>query len=252
MSQRTNTPSLPVFLFLVSCGALAGCETVVEAKAPARSTATPAAAKPAAQEKAVDEEEKAYKIAQAEQKLEIARLEAEVSEMSTTAALDKARQDLVVAKRGLEEQQRELEHFDKVTMPTELEQAQIGHDRATHRADESLDELRELESMYEQEEFAELTKELVLKRGRRQLELSKRSLEVSDMRLKGLKNEGLPKRRRALEHMLRDAELKVAQSEAALRKVELSNKVASMKARQKIVDAERALSKAREGKGNGK
>jgi len=248
MSTHIQRPSIPATFLLAGLACLTGCRAfTVSSEAPKASEPSDSgtASKPAA---ADEDSDKAFKIEQAAQKLEIAKLEVEVAHISAEAALRKAEQELESARKGLDEQRRELEYFKTVTMPVQLEQAQISHDRSTHRADESLDELRELESMYASEEFAEMTKELVLKRGRRSLELAKRSLEVSAMNMKGLREEELPKKQRALELELLEAEQKLARAETELEKTRIEARVSQMKSRQKIADAEKAVRDAKKDK----
>ena len=60
------------------------------------------------------------------------------------------------------------------TAPAETTQAKISLDQARFSAEHAKDEHAELEAMYKADEFAEMTKKLMLKRSRRQMELADR------------------------------------------------------------------------------
>ena len=206
------------------------------------------AAPDANQAKPENDADKQQKIAAVEEKIAIAKIEAEIGQISSDSAVKSAELDLERAKRELEEARRALDHFKGFTVPVEMEEAKMNHDRSVHRADEANDELRELESMYKTEEFAEMTKELVLKRGRRQLELAQRGLKVSETRLADKKDDELPRKERDLVDDHKKAEEKVAKQEIEVQKARLSAKVSAMKSAQKMEELERELKDAKEGK----
>ena len=59
-----------------------------------------------------------------------------------------------------------------------VSRAELGFQFAQDGAKEAEQELQQLEMMYQEDEFADKTKEIVLERGRRRLERSKRSLAI--------------------------------------------------------------------------
>lgn len=184
-------------------------------------------------------EDPAKKAAERERKLTYARIELKIAELSTANDLREADASLARARRNLDEARDDLEHFKSVEMPISLDDKKIDLDRVTFRADESKEELAELENMYKKEEYAELTKELVIKRGRRQLELAQRDLKVEERKYDSLQKQELQKKQRGLEDAVRKAEEELASAEVKVQKQRLENEVAMLKAKNKIEDLEK-------------
>ncbi len=68
--------------------------------------------------------------------------------------------------------------FTERSAPNRIERARLDLMRAQDRTKEAEEELRQLEMMYAEEDFADQTKEIVLERGRRRLERSHSDLEL--------------------------------------------------------------------------
>jgi len=236
LRSRLGTALVP----LVASCALAACASTSEVhqapEEPAPSAATEKDAEKDAEDEAVEELKEARELHFAELGLAIAKLDAEHS----TAKSD---QDLAEAQREVGEAQRKLDLFVNHEQPKELAEAQLGYDRAAHRRELALDELNELISMYEAEEFAELTKELVLKRGRKSLEFSERGLELERQEQAVLQNETLPKRQRDLEHALLKAQQGLASAELSHAKSRIEVEVSLAKAAHKLEDLQREAAK---------
>ena len=204
------------------------------------------AAKEESEKKAPDPKKLARKVEKATHELELARIELQIAELSSRIDLEASRAALRKETRSLEEARTALEHFKTHTHPVTLEKAKIKLDRATHKADHARDELQELEAMYDAEEFAEMTKELVLKRGRRSLELSERELAVEQRSFDVVAKHDLPKELRELEEAQEAAGEDLGAAQLSLQKEELSSLVALTRARHKIDDLEHDLSEAQQ------
>ncbi|MCA8953425.1 MAG: hypothetical protein KDE27_28185 [Planctomycetes bacterium] len=161
----------------------------------------------------------------------IAAMAREATAVANAAALAKARADLEIA-RG------DLEHFTAHEKPRELQKHQLDIDRATYQADHAKDELAELVAMYDADEFAKSTKELVLKRGRRSLEVAERQLELEKQEFAGFREHDLPKRERGLQQKVTDAEVAVQKAEFEAGKAELEAGLAGAKEQGKVADLE--------------
>ncbi|SVE37789.1 uncharacterized protein METZ01_LOCUS490643, partial [marine metagenome] len=96
------------------------------------------------------------------------------------------------------------------------------------------DEYNELVAMYKAEEFAEMTKELVLKRGRHNLDLAERRLQVQVGKLQDLEKSVLPRERAALKGKLQD-------SESGLRRAQLTTEKTKLEIRIAVSEAEHAV-----------
>lgn len=226
MSRSLLCSSLTSALLpLLTLGGLGACATTVEAPAPQLEEAS---ADEEADE-ADEAEEQARKLLFSKLDLTVAKLEAEQSKLDADRSVAKAERKLVEAQRALK---LFLEH----EQPTELAEAQFGLDRSSHRRELAEDELNELISMYEAEEFAELTKELVLKRGRKSLEFSQRGLAFAQAEFDLLQNEELPQRQRDLERELVEAQQGVEDAQRAFKVSGIEIKVALMKAQNEYAD----------------
>ncbi len=176
-------------------------------------------------------------------KLEVAKLQAQIQSASADAAL---------AKNGRESKASHdaLAHFNDVVSPRRVTEARIGLDAASNRAEQAKDEHNELVAMYKQEEFAEMTKELVLKRSRHSLDLANRRLAVEAAKLKDLESVILPRERDALKGKATDADASLHRARLTARKTKLDNEISLKEAshklastRQSVKDTESKLAK---------
>ena len=211
----------------------------------ASTAGTPTAAAASTEDAAEEAEKKAaraaWKKADRAHELAMARLDLQLAEIETAARVRKAEAAAADAARAQEEAERALKVFLELERPRELADAQLDLDRADFRREGDQDELGELTAMYEAEEFAEMTKELVLKRGRKNLEFSQRALELERGKLELLRDETLPRKQRELELELEQARRAVGAAEAELSaaRIEAEKKLAG--ARQELVKLERPL-----------
>ncbi len=193
--------------------------------------------------------EHAKKIRKLQHELEIAELQLQISEIDTSiknqtssGAFDKARRDLQSAEEAYEQ-------FKTRTVPREIDLAKISLDAAKYRAEHAVDEHKELEAMYKADEFAEMTKELVLKRSRRQLELAERSLQVQKKKLDDLQTAQHPRKLRELENKVLEATRAVELARQKLQKTKLEIQISRTKASFQVKelgrDLEAALKKAK-------
>lgn len=213
---------------------LSSCSSTAATPEPASSPAAPTAAKPAqdgaaqgaeaeaakaadeAKKKAEERKKKQKELRQKQRELDHARVEQRVQviehdsrKMSVAAALERTAADLEAA-------QRDLDVFLKEVKPRELDERRISLDGSVYHAEHQKDELGELTAMYEADEFARTTKELVLKRGRRSMEMADRRLAIERREFAHFEQVELPRRERELRQKVADAEL-------AKRKAELED-----------------------------
>jgi hypothetical protein len=174
--------------------------------------------------------------------LEEARQELAIAELDAAHAVQKAARDLEQAAAGLEFAKLELRDFEK-RAATDRREAELGVDRSRFRLEESRAELAELEAMYAEEEFAQTTKELVLKRGRRQVELAEAGLAIEVARLAErdaeLQREQIEKR-----NALAAAEAAVTDAGHQGRRAELEAALEMDRARRQVEEFERKLADA--------
>jgi hypothetical protein len=214
--------------------------TAGKAEAPA-GAAAPKSDAEAAEAKAAAKKQKQKELRNKQRELEAARGEQQVAgydrrvrQLALDASLQKTATDLEHAKK-------ELAVFLAEVKPRELEERRMSLDSSSHRAEHSKDELGELVAMYEADEFARTTKELVLKRGRRELEMADRSLAVAKKELAHFENHTLPQRERELQQKVADAELERKKVELEAEKWKLEQALADRKAQDRLSDLEEEI-----------
>jgi len=170
---------------------------------------------------------------------QVAQLDRAVRQASIEASLAKTAADLAHARS-------ELELFVKELRPRELEEKKMGLDQATYRAEHSKDEYGELEAMYQADEFARKTKELVLKRGRRDLEMAERYLAIQKREIAHFEGSQLPERERQLRQRIADAELERQKAETEASKSKLEFALADKKAKDRAADLAEEIAELQE------
>jgi hypothetical protein len=226
----------------------AGCHSpnaVQPAPTPEPAAQKPEDAKPddgkATQEKRQKDEARKQKqkdLRGKQRELDYAKVEAQTAEIDRrvrTLAIDAALQRTGAE---LEKAKAELDLFLKELKPREIEEKKISLDQSTYRAEHSKDELGELVAMYEADEFARTTKELVLKRGRRELEMADRYLAVAKKESAHLEQWVLPQRERELRQKVADAELERRKAETERDKARVEMELAIRKASDRHADLE--------------
>ncbi|MEO6710355.1 MAG: hypothetical protein ABI054_00675 [Planctomycetota bacterium] len=168
-----------------------------------------------------------------------AHMELALAEMDAANELHDANFELLQAKHGLEAAQRELDHFQKAERPLNLEDSQIDLDRSNESAIEQKQELEELMAMYKADDYAKMTKELVINRGKFRLEVAQREAELAKKRAADKKDHDMAVKERDLGLALAKAQDGVSSAEAKLKKVQAHNELELMRAHHKIEDAER-------------
>lgn len=165
---------------------------------------------------------------------EIAAMDRTVRQLGVDAALAKTADDLTRARQ-------DLESFLKEIKPRELAEKKLGLDQSTYRAEHSKDELGELTAMYDADEFARQTKELVLKRGRRDLEVAERNLALVQKESAFFETVTLPQREQELRRKVADAELERRKAEIDAEKSKREAELALTKARDRLADLQEEI-----------
>jgi hypothetical protein len=178
---------------------------------------------------------------------QVAELDRRMRKMTVDAAVERAADALARART-------ELQIFQAEVKPRQLEERRISLDGASYRAEHSKDELGELTAMYDADEFARTTKELVLKRGRRDLEMAERRLAVERKEAEHFERQELPERERELQRKVADAELEHRKAELELEKARIEMDLGAQKAAdresdlaEQIADLEKDLEKGEGG-----
>ncbi len=232
------TSKLAVLPYVIFLTMLLSTSTIAQESRPAKETGT--------KQKTESPAKMKKKTVQLRQQMEIARLELEVSELSVSLRERKAKESVRSAKFAVEMAQQTLSTFVHSEAPVKIKESKISFDQAKNRAELAKDELNELIAMYNADEFAEMTKELVLKRGRRNVEFSQRRLAVQAEKLERLQKVELPKKQHELENKLRQAQAKLADSNLEAKKTAIEIKIMKIKAANKIKNLASDLKEASE------
>jgi len=168
----------------------------------------------------------------------------ESTELSGTIGLLEAERSVLSAQRTLADAQADLEKQTDYTAPRRIAQAELGLERSAGRLNDAMAELQQIVQMYEGEEFAESSKELVINRSRRGVELSERSVELERQALMYLENVELPRDMEAAQDKVAGAEHKLRVAEMRLENERRSFETKLMEAEESLRKAELALEKA--------
>jgi hypothetical protein len=193
--------------------------------------------KPEAEKKADERAAKEKELRNKKRELDYARIAIETGKLDREMRTLAAERTLANAKHELEKAQN-VDVLTKTLSLREKDEKQLGIDSQTYRAEEAKDEQAELESMYKDDEFAKKTKELVLRRGKRQVELADRSLDLAKREQGQFVDHTLPDRERDLRHKLEEARLDVQKAELEQRKAALELDVQRRQAEDKVRDLE--------------
>ena len=190
-----------------------------------------------------DAEEKAEKIKKKERELAYARSELKIGRLGVEADEREARNAIEDAELKLQIAMKDRDNFKGVEKPLKLADSKLDFDRSAQRMKESEQELKELENMYKQEEMAELTKELVLQRGRANLEFAKRSLELQQQKMANVKDHELAKKEKEVDVAVERSEKALKEARAKKEKNGLESELKQTKAEHKIDELEAELGK---------
>jgi hypothetical protein len=171
-------------------------------------------------------------------------IEVRLARMGLEKARHEADKEVADARRSLEADRRDeavaasaLAAFVEAS-PVRLEKARLDLERAVGRARDAELELAELEAMYAEEEFAAKTKELVLTRGRRNLDHARRALDLERLELQQLETIELVNQEAKLQSALASAQGDVASAEEGLKIAELGRELAIAEAEEELRSAE--------------
>lgn len=222
--------SLPVLLATTGCVASVGNRSTA---------ATPAHG---AGEKS-EEADAADKLMKGGRELDYAKMELDLSKMSIAAETREADNAVTEATQKLDAVKRDRDNFKAREKPEKIADKQLDIDRAAWRMEESRQELAELESMYKKEDFAGLTKELVLQRGKKNLEFAQRGLELAKQTQEQLVSHELAKKELELDQAVERAEKALQEANAKKEKCATECKLKAMKAEHRVDEQQRAVEK---------
>ncbi len=239
--------SLPFLPACATAGSGFGSAPVQEAES------SPTAAKAEQDKKDEEAKQRGKELQQKQRELDYAKIavqttaiERQVRTMTVEAAVQHAQ-------RELDKKQRELDQFLQQLRPRELEEHQIDLDHQVHRAEDAKDELAELEAMYKDDEFAKTTKELVVKRGRRQLEMAARGLAVGRQEFEQFEKHTLVEREQELQQAAKDAALELEKARLEHQKTQIELDVQQRQADDRVKDLQRDIAELEaKSKGDGK
>ena len=196
-----------------------------------------------------DPDEEADKLRKKERELEYAKMELEIAKLGAAADEREADTSVKDATLKLEAARKDQANFLDLDKPTQVAGGQLSLDRSQQSMEESRQELAELEAMYKQEDFAELTKELVLSRGRKRLEFSQRGFDLAKKGQEEMLGHDLPKKEKELAQAVEKAEKALQEAQAKKDRAALEEKLKLMRADHKIDDLVRELDKMKKKQG---
>jgi hypothetical protein len=190
-----------------------------------------------------DKPDKKDQIEKKEHELACARLELDVARLAVGAEEREAHMHVVETERKLEMAKADRDNYKNVESVLASTEAQLHLDEAKERLDEARQELTELEKTYAQEKFAEITKELVLARGKARVQLAEKGLDLTQKKLAHQRDVEQPKKLAELTLALDKAQHEANEAHAKEERAATEKKLKLMKAEQVIQENEHALAK---------
>jgi|GEM_PF-3505764 len=234
---------LPLLLLSAACvSAPPSAKPAVESEATKAEVAQglPAPAKADDSEgkaKAKELENKRFELECKRSELKIERMERESGARSAREAVEDAE-----FKRG--KAASSLENFLSVEKPHQLGQFELQLDRAGQRLKEEQEELNELLAMYKNEDFADLTKELVVNRAKAAIAFAERDLALDKQEIENNKAHDLAWKQKGLEQDLLDAERALRAAKEAEERGKLKAQLDARKAEREIDQLEKEIAEA--------
>ncbi|HEY3244227.1 MAG TPA: hypothetical protein VGM03_12845 [Phycisphaerae bacterium] len=246
----------PAILAAATCSiSLPGCSSATRASASSGTStqnpasvavadpaAAPAADKASADEARKKEDERARKRAKLERDAQIARLKlgqartgSQNSEAQQQSAMTKANADLELSTR-------KLANFKEQTAPTRVARGELSLQRSQDGVKEAEEELAQLEMMYKDEQFAGQTKEIVLERGRRRLNRSRRDLEIQQTEFATLKEKTLPVEVGELELQVQDKQREIDRLKREAEATRIDKQIGILSAEAEVARLDQELS----------
>ncbi len=130
-------------------------------------------------------------LATAQDRLAIARLQLDLGEQRAESTRARKQAELELA-RG------ELTQFDESDTPNQLAKSKLELARRRDSLTEQQEELSQLEMLYEKQDLADKTREIVLQRGRRRVERAQDELTIAEREAATLETRTLPRQRARL------------------------------------------------------
>jgi len=154
-------------------------------------------------------------LATAQDKLAIARLQLELGQHRAQSGRARREAELQLA-RG------ELTQFEESDAPNQLAKSKLEIQRRRDSLFEQQEELAQLEMLYEKQDLADKTREIVLQRGKRRVERAQEELAIAEREAATLETKALPRQRAklALEVESRTRELDEQRAEAEVGQLE--------------------------------
>ncbi len=175
--------------------------------------------------------------------IEYARIELRIAELLAEEETRDADHQIEDAEDDLSEARKDLDNFMGVEKAITLERSEFGLERGNWNRTQNEQELKELQAMYQAEEFAQLTKELVLMRGEKNLEFASKDLALDLREAAQLKEFELPKKQREIERKIAKAERALSDARAKKAKTEIERDLKLLRAKNAVDEAEREQKK---------
>ena len=175
-------------------------------------------------------------LAEAKVAVEVTALKQAVAEADAEGTLAEARREVADSDQALQDLARRA--------TWEVDDAKIERDQASYRVEEAKAELAELQAMYQADEFATMTKELVLQRGRRTLEIAERKLQATDQKLLLLREVDQAQKRRELEAKVETARRALSKAERGVKQTQADAALELIKVKHALAKAEAAAAEA--------
>jgi hypothetical protein len=211
------------------------CASSPEVKNNAAPATSQDAPKDNAEEMAIKRADLERQVALAGMRLEKTKMDADHQSIATNDSLKRAEEELQLSRDALAQ-------FERVDSKTRIEQARLNMKRMEDGLAEAEEELQQLEFMYQDQDLADKTKEIVLRRGKRRVERSKAQMAIEKQNLETLETKTLPLESKRLKMDLESKELALEAVRRAKVSQEADRKMAQLAAEGELVKMKNEMS----------
>jgi hypothetical protein len=199
-----------------------------------------------ARKEAKEDRDRLRKLAKLEKDLETARLRLSKTRLDHEHAELRFNEAQARTKVDLDLARQKLQQLKEVTQPNRIARSELNLAWGQDGLLEAQEELQQLELMYNEEEFADKTKEIVIDRARRRLERTQRDLELRRDEHKILLELSIPMETREHELAVEDKQRELANMTRDEASAKLDRQLAIMGAEAEITRLENEASDVRE------
>lgn len=186
------------------------------------------------------------KIKDAETDLRLAKLALDKDEFEHQQFMETQKLDRAAAERTRKEAQQDFDNFVQVDRQREAKSAEFNLKSSRASLENAMEELQQLQQMYEEDDLTEESEEIVLKRAKRAVEFAQHRLEGTEIQSERTVNQGIPRSQAKNDDTLARAQLAYQKSLQDLASTRQRREIELRRKRDKFTEQQEKLNELKE------